>query len=423
MKLDVLNLVLTLALATCVQGQMYSQALAIQKDKLNSDVYSTELRPLRNQSNTMFVQIAFQIVSIAQVDDVSQSFTCNGFIYSSWVDQMVAWNPADYGGHVMIHPLPEDIWRPRVVLVNTLGERDLFDDDKAPMFVFYDGLTYWVPGGLFPASCALDMTNYPFDKQKCSLQLLVAMTLTIQEMLFVARDSKAMTTFYTANGEWELVDSSVSVFNLSTYENIALSAINIEFSIKRRPLFLIFNVVLPVVFLSFLNILVFVIPVESGEKIAYGITVLLALSVFMSIVSAMLPRSSTMPRVTVYLFILLTISVLTVVDSIFIVYIYHMEEKEENLQKAKEKFQKAFTKVQHFHSTVTPAETMATKTSQKKAPDTTTPESRNIESDTSNPPINRYKKIGKHIDLVSFIVFFFVWLGVTVVYMSLIATS
>ncbi|XP_059154940.1 neuronal acetylcholine receptor subunit alpha-6-like [Physella acuta] len=422
MKLDVLSLVLTLALATCVQGQMYSHALAVHKDKLNSDVYSTEVRPLRNQSSTMFVYVIFQIVSIAQVDDVSQSFTCNGFISFAWVDEMVAWNPADYGGHVMIHPLPEDIWRPRVVLVNTLGERDLFDDDKAPLFVTYDGVTNWVPGSLFPASCALDMTNYPFDKQICNLQL-VAMTVTIDEMMFVALANKALTTYYTANGEWELVDSSVKVFNLSTGENMALSAINIEFSIKRRPLFLIFNVVLPVVFLSFLNILVFVIPVESGEKIAYGITVLLALSVFMSIVSAMLPRSSTMPRVTVYLFILLTISVLTVVDSIFIVYIYHMEEKEENHQKAKEKLQRAFTKVQHFHSTVSPSETMATKTSQKKATDTTTPESHNIESDTSNPPINRYKKIGKHIDLVSFIVFFFVWLGVTVVYMSLIATS
>ncbi|KAK0064712.1 neuronal acetylcholine receptor subunit alpha-6, partial [Biomphalaria pfeifferi] len=56
------------------------------------------------------------------------------------------------------------------------------------------------------------------------------------------------------------------------------------------------------------------------------ITVLLALSVFMSIISGMLPRSSTLPRVTIYLFILLAISVLTVVDSIIIVYIYNKEE-------------------------------------------------------------------------------------------------
>ena len=59
---------------------------------------------------------------------------------------------------------------------------------------------------------------------------------------------------------------------------------------KRRPGFFIVNIVMPVVLLSALNIMVFLIPVDSGEKISYGITVLLALSVFLSIVADMLPR-------------------------------------------------------------------------------------------------------------------------------------
>lgn len=54
---------------------------------------------------------------------------------------------------------------------------------------------------------------------------------------------------------------------------------------------------------------------------------LLALSVFLSIVGGMLPRSSkSMPEVTMYLFILLIISMLTVLDSIAIVCLHHMEE-------------------------------------------------------------------------------------------------
>ena len=58
-----------------------------------------------------------------------------------------------------------------------------------------------------------------------------------------------------------------------------------------------------------------------------GITVLLALSVFMSIMSSMLPSSSeSMPLMISYIFILMAISVLTVVDSIVIVGLHHMEE-------------------------------------------------------------------------------------------------
>ncbi|GFN98792.1 hypothetical protein PoB_002529800 [Plakobranchus ocellatus] len=53
--------------------------------------------------------------------------------------------------------------------------------------------------------------------------------------------------------------------------------------------------------------------------------------------SSMLPRSSeTMPLIISYIFCLMVISVLTVVVSIAIVKIHHMEEKEERALKAQE---------------------------------------------------------------------------------------
>lgn len=58
-----------------------------------------------------------------------------------------------------------------------------------------------------------------------------------------------------------------------------------------------------------------------------GITVVLAISVFLSIISEMLPRSSQeVPYVTIYLFALYVVSVLTVLDSVLIVFLYHVEE-------------------------------------------------------------------------------------------------
>ena len=58
-----------------------------------------------------------------------------------------------------------------------------------------------------------------------------------------------------------------------------------------------------------------------------GITVLLSLSVFLSIVASMLPQSSdNMPNITIYLSMLLVASVLTVIDSIIIVLLKHYGE-------------------------------------------------------------------------------------------------
>jgi len=61
---------------------------------------------------------------------------------------------------------------------------------------------------------------------------------------------------------------------------------------KRRPAFYVVNIVLPVMFLMALNSCVFVLPSESGERVSYSITVLLAITVFMTLTGDNLPKTS-----------------------------------------------------------------------------------------------------------------------------------
>lgn len=62
---------------------------------------------------------------------------------------------------------------------------------------------------------------------------------------------------------------------------------------KRRPAFAVINIVLPMVFMVVLNLLVFILPVDSGERVSYSITVLLAIAVFLTLVGDNLPKTST----------------------------------------------------------------------------------------------------------------------------------
>ncbi|CAL1535032.1 unnamed protein product [Lymnaea stagnalis] len=427
---------LLLGLTYPSQGQSYSQTNLIFKDKLDSATYNTEVRPLVDQSKILYVPVSFEIVSIVEINDVTQSFVANGFLGFYWYDEVVVWDSAGYGGQRVIHPLPEQIWRPRVVLMNTLGARDLFDDDKAPVFVYNNGSTIWAPGSLFPASCELHLTDYPFDTQTCVIKL-VAMTYTVEELQFVAAFPKVSQTYFITNGEWSIEDTDLSIGSL-TSGSLNLSTIELTFYLKRRPSFLLLNIVLPVVFLSFLNILVFVIPVESGEKIGYGITVLLALSVYMSIVSGMLPMSSlTLPNVTIYLFILLIMSMLTVIDSIIIVFLHHMEEKVALKRKVQTKFQRAFRKVNTLQRAVSPMDVLKNENMQEFNKNSTrlfgstdslagelpgNKERKDCPQEDSLR-IDKYKLIGKHIDAVSFVVFFVIWLVTTLGFMLDMSTS
>ncbi|KAH9487847.1 hypothetical protein Btru_067796 [Bulinus truncatus] len=264
---------LTLLLATfgfhCpqVQSQTYDNTADIFKDLLVSSGYNTEVRPVLNQAKPIMVDVAFNILSIVQVNEVEQSFVCNGFLAFFWFDQKLMWNSSNYGGQDLIHPVPEAIWRPRVILMNTLGSRDIFGDEKAPINVNSNGAATWIPGGLFPTSCNLQMTNYPYDEQTCSIKI-AAMSLSVKELQFTFKSPDVVRAFYVENGEWDLVKGYIQIGTIASGPS-NISSAEITFVMRRRPFFFLINILLPVVFLSFLNILVFIIPVDSGEKIGY----------------------------------------------------------------------------------------------------------------------------------------------------------
>ena len=93
------------------------------------------------------------------------------------------------------------------------------------------------------------------------------------------------------------------------------SIISFVFHLKRKPLYYVINFILPVVFLSFLNGLVFIIPAETGEKSGYSVTILLSLAVFMTIISTLLPVNS--DKISVFGFYVL-LQVITGVVVLFV---------------------------------------------------------------------------------------------------------
>ncbi|GFN86565.1 acetylcholine receptor subunit alpha-like [Plakobranchus ocellatus] len=129
-------------------GGTYSEKKSIYDALLNSSRYNPEMRPLLNQSDIMYVDSVFELVSIVEINDVVQSFHCNGFLGLRWYDEvrrrqwsveaqltikdeLITWDPAEYGGEIAISPKVQDVFRPRMVMLNTLEDRDLFEDDYA----------------------------------------------------------------------------------------------------------------------------------------------------------------------------------------------------------------------------------------------------------------------------------------------------
>ncbi|KAH3717634.1 hypothetical protein DPMN_060427 [Dreissena polymorpha] len=123
-------------------------------------------------------------------------------------------------------------------------------------------------------------------------------------------DSKGFNLeYYETNSEWDIVNTSWIV-----YRDKQDAAINFKMTLKRKPMYFMMSVLLPICMLSILNICVFMIPVHSGEKASYAVTVFLSFAVFLTIVSDTHPQNSeSTPLITSFLVIQTTVSSLTTI--------------------------------------------------------------------------------------------------------------
>jgi len=113
---------------------------------------------------------------------------------------------------------------------------------------------------------------------------------------------------YIPNSQWDVVGTSKN--DVDTDE----SAVIFTVIIKRKPLFYLLNVLSPNIMLSLLSTFTFVLPISSGERSGYCITVFLSLAVFLTIVASQMPKNSEQTSaLAVYLLFMTILSTLIVV--------------------------------------------------------------------------------------------------------------
>jgi hypothetical protein len=143
-------------------------------------------------------------------------------------------------------------------------------------------------------TCDLDMTYYPFDIQVCLIKLSVVGSSKFPFNLTIKLEDD-LTSSDTKHGSWKLLHKGTHVFR---------KYFQIELKFERRPLFILLNILLPIIVIALLTPTVFILPKKSGERVGFAITMLLALSVYMTIVSDHLPQNSEpMPLILIMMFI------------------------------------------------------------------------------------------------------------------------
>lgn len=175
----------------------------------------------------------------------------------------------------------------------------------------------WIPPSIYKSSCTIDVKYFPFDQQECKM-IFGSWTYSSNQVNLILYDAvrRCDLSNYVYSGTWDLIDCPARLSN----SDKKYSEIHYNIILRRKTLFYTVNLLTPCVLISFLSVLTFYLPADAQEKVTLCISILLALVVFLLLVSKSLPPTSViMPLISKYLFFTFIMNIVTVIVSVAII--------------------------------------------------------------------------------------------------------
>ncbi|KAM6954011.1 neuronal acetylcholine receptor subunit alpha-2 [Aplochiton taeniatus] len=285
--------------------------------------YNKWSRPVSNISDVVIVKFGLSIAQLIDVDEKNQMMTTNVWLKQEWNDYKLRWRPSDFDNVTSIRVPSELIWVPDIVLYNNAdGEFAVTHMTKAHLF--YTGKIRWVPPAIYKSSCSIDVTFFPFDQQNCKMKF-GSWTYDKAKIDLERFENTVDLNNYWESGEWAIINA-VGTYNTKKYDccHEIYPDITYFFIIRRLPLFYTINLIIPCLLISCLTVLVFYLPSDCGEKITLCISVLLSLTVFLLLITEIIPSTSlVIPLIGEYLLFTMIFVTLSIVITVFVLNVHH----------------------------------------------------------------------------------------------------
>ncbi|XP_023390075.1 neuronal acetylcholine receptor subunit beta-2 [Pteropus vampyrus] len=282
---------------------------------LDPSRYNKLIRPATNGSELVTVQLMVSLAQLISVHEREQIMTTN-----VWLTQP--------GSSHLSTPMGATSWvgcrnfRPGLTVL-PLGSADGMYEVSfySNAVVSYDGSIFWLPPAIYKSACKIEVKHFPFDQQNCTMKFR-SWTYDRTEIDLVLKSDVASLDDFTPSGEWDIV--ALPGRRNENPDDSTYVDITYDFVIRRKPLFYTINLIIPCVLITSLAILVFYLPSDCGEKMTLCISVLLALTVFLLLISKIVPPTSLdVPLVGKYLMFTMVLVTFSIVTSVCVLNVHH----------------------------------------------------------------------------------------------------
>ncbi|XP_072941203.1 neuronal acetylcholine receptor subunit alpha-10-like [Epargyreus clarus] len=262
--------------------------------------YDASVRPVENSSHPLLVTFGVSLHHIIDVEEKDQLLTTNCWITQIWTDYHLRWNASEFDGISVIRIPYERVWKPDIILYNNADPNYRSAVINTNVIVKNTGEVTWLSHGIYVSVCDINVEQFPFDVQLCTMKW-ASWTYDGFQLDLKKQFDEGDTTNYQTNGEFDLV--SFEAIRHNQYYSCCVEPypdITYVIKLRRRPMFYVFNLILPCLLINGIALLVFYVPSESGEKVTLGISALLSMTVFLMTIRDTLPPTEKTPLISLY---------------------------------------------------------------------------------------------------------------------------
>ncbi|XP_046582681.1 neuronal acetylcholine receptor subunit beta-4-like [Haliotis rubra] len=302
----------------------------LRESLVDETKYNFKVRP----ANETVINITLDLTTLNKLDIGSQTLTSTFLLYMSWIDERLTW-PSTTNINYLIYSIKE-IWTPNLVItnyVNDFGLIGIYEDGPVPLRVSYEGRVVWTLRVATTTTCQADITYYPYDTQTCQVQIM-EWAHPFNEVDLVPEGIESSS--FQSDGEWELLNASLESAGDIGAHNSTYKKIKYTFHFQRQFQWYIPLMMIPLGVLSLLMPGVFLVPVETGEKMSYALTVMLSFTVISSFLFETLPTVSVnYSLLGVYISATMTCGALMIVFSLVVLFFNHPADDNDRMRTVK----------------------------------------------------------------------------------------
>lgn len=248
------------------------------------------LQPPPYNGQPLEVTIGLHIVNVAAIDEVSEQFQLDAYMFERWKDPRLAFSPEGPQDQERNYAFGQ-IWIPQLEMINASTPRQR---DEISIMVSPDGTVRYAERLLVTLSSSFELRRFPFDEQRLMV-IIHPFLVDGPHIKFKLNNTSTWTASefrsYSSLAQWHLISMTSQLLVAPTYGGLTMPEARFEIDVKRRSSFYIWKVFLPLLLMVFLSWAVFWIEASDlSNQITVAVTTILTVIAFAFAISATMPR-------------------------------------------------------------------------------------------------------------------------------------